>query len=415
MTETNTVKPIYPGAYPPPTQDEDSDLGFPTAPLNLTLGFDLETHQIPLDQLLPSKKVPDGVMTTRKFKQIVASIREIGLIEPLSVIRPLEGADGFLLLDGNLRVLALKELGQDTAPCLIAKDFETYTYNHRINRLSSVQEHYMLRRAIDKGVSRERLARAFNVNLSTINRRINLLHGICPKAVELLQDHQFTPDVTRLLRKMKSARQIEAVELMIAASSITAAHADALLKATPPEQRSDVIPPKPEEPNGDPLEQIVRLEKEMNQVQVKYKDAEENYGSELLNLVVAKGYLTKLVSNAAVKSYIGRHAPEILEHFELVVNTISMEEALQQQVAEEAGSEITAETKARNASASIAAYLAEHGEDEDDEAESDAENGDPGAGQTGDIADIEPTESDRDAQSEDVAPDQGSQPAHAAE
>jgi RepB plasmid partitioning protein/ParB/Sulfiredoxin domain len=415
MTETNTVKPIYPGAYPPPMPDEDRDLGFPTAPLNLTLGFDLETHQIPLDQLLPSKKVPDGVMTTRKFKQIVASIREIGLIEPLSVIRPLEGADGFLLLDGNLRVLALKELGQDTAPCLIAKDFETYTYNHRINRLSSVQEHYMLRRAIDKGVSRERLARAFNVNLSTINRRINLLHGICPKAVELLQDHQFTPDVTRLLRKMKSARQIEAVELMIAANSITAAHADALLKATPPEQRSDVTPPKPEEPKGDPLEQIVRLEKEMNQVQVKYKDAEENYGSELLNLVVAKGYLTKLVSNPAVKSYIGRHASEILEHFELVVNTISMEEALQRQAAEEAGTGVNAETRARNASASIAAYLAEHGEDEDNGAEPDAENGDADAGQPSNTADIETAEGDRDAQSEDIAPDQGSLPSQAAE
>jgi len=38
-----------------------------------------------------------------------------------------------LLLDGNLRVLVMKELGQDTAPYLIAKDFETYTYNHRIN------------------------------------------------------------------------------------------------------------------------------------------------------------------------------------------------------------------------------------------------------------------------------------------
>ena len=53
------------------------------------------------------------------------------------------------------------------------------------------------------------------------------------------QDHQFTPDVTRHLRKMKAARQIEAVELMIAANTITAAHADALLKATPPEQRAD--------------------------------------------------------------------------------------------------------------------------------------------------------------------------------
>ncbi len=331
MTLQNTVKPIYPGAYPPPSAEDEANSAYPTAPLNLTLGFDLETFQIPLEELMPSKKVPEGVMTTRKFKQIVSSIREIGLIEPLSVIEPDPGARGFLLLDGNLRVLALKELGQDTAPCLIAKDFETYTYNHRINRLSTVQEHYMLRRAIDKGVSKERLARAFNVNLSTINSRISLLHGICPKAVELLQDHQFAPDVTRHLRKMKAARQIEAVELMIAANSITGAHADALLKATPPEQRSDAAPPRPDEPKGDPLEQIVRLEKEMSQVQTKYKDAEQNYGSELLNLVVAKGYLTKLMGNAAVKSYVGRHAPEILEQFELVVNTLSMEAALQSQ------------------------------------------------------------------------------------
>ncbi len=63
----------------------------------------------------------------------------------------------------------------------------------------------------------------------------------------------------------------------------------------------------------------------------QYKDAEENYGSELLNLVIAKGYLTKLLGNDAVKRYIIRHEPEILEHFELVVNAVSMEEAVQQQ------------------------------------------------------------------------------------
>jgi hypothetical protein len=48
--------------------------------------------------------------------------------------------------------------------------------------------------------------------------------------------------------------------------------------------------------------------------------------------MVAKGYLTKLLGNDAVKSYITRHEPEILEHFELVVNTVSMEEDVQQQL-----------------------------------------------------------------------------------
>ncbi len=69
----------------------------------------------------------------------------------------------------------------------------------------------------------------------------------------------------------------------------------------------------------------------MSQVQESYSQAEQNYGSDLLNLVVAKGYLTKLLANGAVKSYIGRHEPEILTHLELVVNTVSMEEAVQQQ------------------------------------------------------------------------------------
>ena len=235
---------MYPGVYRPGSDsisDGDEGPNLPTGPLNTLLGFELETYQIPLDQLLPSKKVPDGVMSTRKYKQIVSSINEVGLIEPLSVIQPDRKKPEYLVLDGHLRVLALKELGMSVGPCLFAKDDESYSYNHHVNRLSTIAEHYMIRRAIDRGVSKERLARAFNVNLSSINRRINLLEGICPEAITLLQDKQFTPDVTRILRNMKAARQVEAVELMIASNTITVAHAEALLKATPPEHSNSRI------------------------------------------------------------------------------------------------------------------------------------------------------------------------------
>lgn len=40
----------------------------------------------------------------------------------------------------------------------------------------------------------------------------------------------------------------------------------------------------------------------MSQVQEKYKHGEENDGYELLNLLVAKGYLKKLMENKAVRS-----------------------------------------------------------------------------------------------------------------
>jgi hypothetical protein len=115
---------------------------------------------------------------------------------------------------------------------------------------------------------------------------------------------------------------------MIAADKITGPHAEALLKATPPEQRTDTAPSKPDIPQGDPLEKIVKLEKEMSQVQTKYKDAEANYGSDLLNLVVARGYLSKLISTPTVKDYLTQNHPDILDTFELVVNTVSMDEAV---------------------------------------------------------------------------------------
>ena len=156
---------MYPGVYRPggdSTRDGDDGpnlLNLPTGSLNTLLGFELETYQIPLAQLLPSEKVPDGVMSTRKYKQIVSSINEVGLIEPLSVIQPDRKKPEYLVLDGHLRVLALKELGMSVGPCLFAKDDETFSYNHHINRLSTIAEHYMIRRAIDRGVSKERLAR----------------------------------------------------------------------------------------------------------------------------------------------------------------------------------------------------------------------------------------------------------------
>ncbi len=263
MNPAMNITPMYSGVCAELNENSlDSGPDLPTAPLNTLLGFDLETYQVPLDQLLPCKKVPEGIMSTRKYKQIVSSIKEIGLIEPLSVIQPDPAKAEFLLLDGHLRALALKELGVNEAPCLFARDDESYSYNHQVNRLSTVQEHYMIRRTIDRGVSKERLARAFNVNLSSINRRINLLEGICPEAIALLQDKQFTPDMTRVLRNMKAARQVEAVELMIASNTITVAHAEALLKATPHEQRTD-LQGLERDRKTPPIEQLVKLEKEM--------------------------------------------------------------------------------------------------------------------------------------------------------
>ena len=76
----------------------------------VSLGFDLAPLTVQIGKILPSRKTPVGVATSRKFMQIRASIQEIGLIEPLSV-GPADHKTGqHIILDGHIRLIALQEL-----------------------------------------------------------------------------------------------------------------------------------------------------------------------------------------------------------------------------------------------------------------------------------------------------------------
>ncbi len=61
---------------------------------------------------------------TQKFKRIAASVREIGVVEPLVVARDRRTGNGFIVLDGHMRLEVLKDLGEASALCLIATDDE---------------------------------------------------------------------------------------------------------------------------------------------------------------------------------------------------------------------------------------------------------------------------------------------------
>jgi hypothetical protein len=53
------------------------------------------------------------------------------------------------------------------------------------------------------------------------------------------------------------------------------------------------------------------------------------FNGDLLKLVLAIGYLTKLLNSVSVKCFIERQESELLEHFKLVANTTSMAVSVQ--------------------------------------------------------------------------------------
>lgn len=287
------------------------------------IGFEQSVAVLPLSALLPLKTVPEAIKQTAKYKQIAKSVREIGVIEPLVVARSKNHNGRYLLLDGHMRHAALTDSAVTEVRCLLAWDDEAYTYNKRINRLATIQEHLMIVRAIERGVSEDKLAKALNLDVKAIKRRRALLVGICPEVVELLKDKSLNPNTFEVLRKMKAMRQIEAAELMSTAGNYTASYAKALLAAT--RQSELVKSDQPKRIAGMTADQMARMEREMEKVQKDLKAVESRYGEDVLQLVIASGYLARLVGHPAVKRYLTQHHPEILNEFHAIISATSLD------------------------------------------------------------------------------------------
>jgi ParB-like chromosome segregation protein Spo0J len=296
------------------------------------IGFEAQAINVGLEKLLPTRSVQPEVRKTRKFAQILSSIREIGLIEPL-IVTPADPASGLhMLLDGHLRLLAMRDLGLATATCLLSRDDEGYTYNKRVNRLATVQEHYMVLRALERGVPEDRLAKALDINIASLRRKRDLLDGICPEVEDMLKDRNFSADIMRHLRKMKPQRQIECADLMCSMNNFSVNYAGALLAATTSDQLLE--PSQTKGLKGLSSAEIARMEQEMSLVQNRFKVIEQSYSNDVLNRVLARGFLNKLVSNKAVASYLQRRQPDLLEEFRSIVKITSLEEETEvQQVA----------------------------------------------------------------------------------
>src|SRR3984893_389308 len=191
---------------------------------------------VPIASILPVKAIEKTAKSSHKYRQIAASIREIGLVEPPAVIRDTQDTNSYLLLDGHLRIEALRDLGQTEVECLVSTDDEAFTYNKRISRLSPVQEQRMIAKAIERNVSKEKIAKALDINVRSLSRKAQLLDGICGEVIGLFKDKMCPMAVFDVLRKMNPLRQIEAAELLINANNFSITYASAILARTPQAQ-----------------------------------------------------------------------------------------------------------------------------------------------------------------------------------
>jgi ParB-like chromosome segregation protein Spo0J len=284
---------------------------------DMKFGFELRTVRLPLADILPLRQIKDPATNIRRYRTIRASIKEVGLVEPL-VVHPLKGTPGkYQLLDGHLRLHALKDLGHTEADCIISIDDESFTYNARVNRLNPIAEHKMIMKAVQNGVPPQRIAAALNLDISEVKASMTLLDGINAEAADLLKDKPVSPKAIRLLRKVTGVRQIEIVELMVSTNNYTTPYAEALVLATPKDQL--LSPDHPKQKAGMTREEIARLQVEMESLEHDIKAIEGGYAENNLVYTCARGHIKKLLENTSILRFLSANYADLLAEFQSIV------------------------------------------------------------------------------------------------
>jgi hypothetical protein len=288
---------------------------------SVRMAFEDTTVRVAIADLLPLRVVRPAIKSAKKYTQIAASIRELGIIEPPVIARQHGDAGKYLLLDGHLRIEALKDIGVSEVVCLLSTDDEAVTYNKRVSRIAIVQEHKMIMKAIALGVPEQRIATALDIDIASLRVKVRLLNGICPEVIDMLKDKDVHMKAIAILKKMLPLRQIEAVELMVAMNKFTASYAQSLLAATP--QAELVEPSKPRRIKGLTEKQLLLIQRESANLDRQFKLIEQTYGKDHLDLVLVNGYVAKLLANARVVKFLTQHYAEILAEFQKIVDVKS--------------------------------------------------------------------------------------------
>ncbi|MGF6646506.1 plasmid partitioning protein RepB C-terminal domain-containing protein [Paraburkholderia sp. GAS82] len=288
-----------------------------TVTIPLKAAFEIQPVVLQLDVLRSTRPLPGTATASKKFLQILASVATVGLVEPIVVARIADSQSTFRILDGRLRVEALRRLSITEATCLVATDDEAYTYNKHINRLTAAQDARMIAKAIERGVPRERIASVLGIDLNTVKRRASLLDGVSPEAASLLADKNCPATTFNTLKLMKPTRQLEAVELMCGQGNFTSAFANAILAATPQTQL-EARPTASRRSRNELTGQLGKLERELALLQANVTQTDEHYGIEHLHLTVSTAYIATLMGNENVSRWLAGRHPELAVQFEVI-------------------------------------------------------------------------------------------------
>ena len=194
---------------------------------------------IRVERIRPNPAQPRRVFDPVALQELADSIREHGVLQPLTVRRTAEGLE---LVAGERRLRAARLAGLREVPCILVRADEAQSgmlalvENLQRRDLDYIEEAEGLARLMTLyGLSQEQAAAKVGKSQSAVANKLRLLKHP-PQVLDALRQAGLTERHARALLRLPEERRLEAVGVM-AARSMTVAQAeqyiDSLLQARP--------------------------------------------------------------------------------------------------------------------------------------------------------------------------------------
>lgn len=171
--------PAVPDAAPSPTAQAPAQA--PAEPVN---EFGATYQEIPLTEIRTNPKNPRHVFEEEALDELVHSIREFGLLQPV-VVRPLPAGEevGFELIMGERRLRATQLAGLEVIPAIVREtDDEDMLRDALLENIHRVQLN-----PLEEASAYQQLLEEFNVSQAELARRLGRSRPLITNMIRLLQ------------------------------------------------------------------------------------------------------------------------------------------------------------------------------------------------------------------------------------
>ncbi len=221
--------------------------------------------EVPANAIAPNPKQPRSRFDDETLKELAASIREVGILQPIVVRRT---GQGYEVVTGERRLRAAKLAGLATVPVVLRdsddSDLLREALIENIHRedLNPIELGEAFRQLLDElGLKQEELADRVGVSRSHIANTIRLL-ALPFEVQQLLTDEKISAGHARALLALGDQEAITSLSLRVAAEDLSVRETEEIVRRfieapAEPSPKKKAASPAPADPNLAEVEEIL--------------------------------------------------------------------------------------------------------------------------------------------------------------